>query len=97
MNRLTLVKNASGVRVESQPCCIPFSRSTARRSAAVIPRPSPGDAIAGELREFARATFLLPIADLCYAWHGGEFDLPMRRGDMAEFLGLRLSRPFRAR
>jgi CRP-like cAMP-binding protein len=36
------------------------------------------------------ATFLLSIADLCEATDGGEFDLPMRRGDMAEFLGLRL-------
>lgn len=36
------------------------------------------------------ATFLLTVADLCDATHGGDFDLPMRRGDMAEFLGLRL-------
>jgi len=36
------------------------------------------------------ATFLLSIADLCGAGENGEFDLPMRRGDMAEFLGLRL-------
>lgn len=36
------------------------------------------------------ATFLLSIADLCEAGNSGEFDLPMRRGDMAEFLGLRL-------
>jgi CRP/FNR family transcriptional regulator len=36
------------------------------------------------------ASFLLSIADLCDALHGAEFDLPMRRGDMAEFLGLRL-------
>ena len=36
------------------------------------------------------ATFLISIADLCGARVGGEFDLPMRRGDMAEFLGLRL-------
>jgi CRP-like cAMP-binding protein len=36
------------------------------------------------------ATFLLSIADLCEASQDGEFDLPMRRGDMAEFLGLRL-------
>jgi CRP/FNR family transcriptional regulator len=36
------------------------------------------------------ATFLMSIADLCGAKDGGEFDLPMRRGDMAEFLGLRL-------
>lgn len=36
------------------------------------------------------ATFLLSIADLCDVSEDGEFDLPMRRGDMAEFLGLRL-------
>ncbi len=36
------------------------------------------------------ATFLLSIADLCDVTHDGEFELPMRRGDMAEFLGLRL-------
>jgi CRP/FNR family transcriptional regulator, anaerobic regulatory protein len=36
------------------------------------------------------ATFLLSISDLCEASGNGEFDLPMRRGDMAEFLGLRL-------
>lgn len=36
------------------------------------------------------ATFLTSIANLCGAEDGGEFDLPMRRGDMAEFLGLRL-------
>ncbi len=36
------------------------------------------------------ATFLLSIADLCQATADGEFELPMRRGDMAEFLGLRL-------
>lgn len=35
------------------------------------------------------ASFLLSIAGLCDA-RGAEFDLPMRRGDMAEFLGLRL-------
>ena len=36
------------------------------------------------------ATFLLSIADLCGVTPDGDFDLPMRRGDMAEFLGLRL-------
>lgn len=36
------------------------------------------------------ATFLLSIAGLCEESRDGEFDLPMRRGDMAEFLGLRL-------
>ncbi len=36
------------------------------------------------------ATFLLSIADLCGVTPAGDFDLPMRRGDMAEFLGLRL-------
>jgi len=36
------------------------------------------------------ATFLLSIADLCNVSPAGDFDLPMRRGDMAEFLGLRL-------
>ncbi len=36
------------------------------------------------------ATFLLSIADLCGVTPEGDFDLPMRRGDMAEFLGLRL-------
>lgn len=36
------------------------------------------------------ATFLLSISDLCEASEDGEFDLPMRRGEMAEFLGLRL-------
>lgn len=36
------------------------------------------------------ATFLLSIANLCDTSATGEFELPMRRGDMAEFLGLRL-------
>jgi CRP/FNR family transcriptional regulator, anaerobic regulatory protein len=36
------------------------------------------------------ATFLLSIADLCGGDADSDFDLPMRRGDMAEFLGLRL-------
>jgi CRP/FNR family transcriptional regulator, anaerobic regulatory protein len=34
------------------------------------------------------ATFLLAFAE--YASEGGVFDLPMRRGEMAEFLGVRL-------
>jgi len=36
------------------------------------------------------ATFLLTISNLCEETADGEFDLPMRRGEMAEFLGLRL-------
>lgn len=36
------------------------------------------------------ATFLLTIAGLSSAAQGEAFDLPMRRGDMAEFLGVRL-------
>ncbi len=36
------------------------------------------------------ATFLLSIARLSGAGESEEFDLPMRRGEMAEFLGLRL-------
>jgi CRP/FNR family transcriptional regulator, anaerobic regulatory protein len=36
------------------------------------------------------ANFLLTISDLCVAQPDGAFDLPMRRGDMAEFLGIRL-------
>lgn len=36
------------------------------------------------------ATFLLSISRLCEETNDAEFDLPMRRGDMAEFLGLRL-------
>jgi CRP/FNR family transcriptional regulator len=36
------------------------------------------------------ATFLLAIADHSASSTGDEFDLPMRRGDMADFLGLRL-------
>ena len=47
-------------------------------------------AVGAQSAEQKLATFLLSVADLCEATHGGEFDLPMRRGDMAEFLGLRL-------
>ena len=47
-------------------------------------------AIGTQSAEQKMATFLLSVADLCDATQGGEFDLPMRRGDMAEFLGLRL-------
>ena len=36
------------------------------------------------------AMFLLAIADHNNSASGDEFDLPMRRGDMADFLGLRL-------
>jgi CRP/FNR family transcriptional regulator len=36
------------------------------------------------------ATFLLAVADHGGASAADEFDLPMRRGDMADFLGLRL-------
>jgi CRP/FNR family transcriptional regulator, anaerobic regulatory protein len=47
-------------------------------------------AVGAQSAEQKLASFLLSVADLCDATHGGEFDLPMRRGDMAEFLGLRL-------
>jgi CRP-like cAMP-binding protein len=47
-------------------------------------------AVGTQSAEQKLATFLLSIADLCDAGLDGEFDLPMRRGDMAEFLGLRL-------
>jgi CRP/FNR family transcriptional regulator len=47
-------------------------------------------AIGAQSAEQKLASFLLSVADLCDATHGGDFDLPMRRGDMAEFLGLRL-------
>jgi len=47
-------------------------------------------AIGAQSAEQKLATFLLSVADLCDATPGGAFDLPMRRGDMAEFLGLRL-------
>lgn len=47
-------------------------------------------AVGTQSAEQKLATFLLSIADLCDVGPGGDFDLPMRRGDMAEFLGLRL-------
>ena len=47
-------------------------------------------AVGAQSAEQKLASFLLSVADLCDATHGGDFDLPMRRGDMAEFLGLRL-------
>jgi len=36
------------------------------------------------------ASFLISICDLAGASQNGRFHLPMRRGEMAEFLGLRL-------
>jgi CRP-like cAMP-binding protein len=47
-------------------------------------------AIGAQSAEQKLATFLLTISDLCETQADGSFDLPMRRGDMAEFLGLRL-------
>ena len=47
-------------------------------------------AIGAQSAEQKLANFLLTIADLCDVQADGSFDLPMRRGDMAEFLGLRL-------
>jgi CRP-like cAMP-binding protein len=47
-------------------------------------------AVGTQSAEQKLATFLLSIADLCDVSHDGEFDLPMRRGEMAEFLSLRL-------
>ncbi|MEQ1779854.1 MAG: Crp/Fnr family transcriptional regulator [Hyphomonadaceae bacterium] len=47
-------------------------------------------AVGAQSAEQKLASFLLSVADLCDATLGGDFDLPMRRGDMAEFLGLRL-------
>ncbi len=47
-------------------------------------------AIGAQSAEQKLANFLLTIADLCDTQPDGAFDLPMRRGDMAEFLGLRL-------
>jgi CRP-like cAMP-binding protein len=47
-------------------------------------------AIGAQSAEQKLATFLLTISDLCETQPDGSFDLPMRRGDMAEFLGLRL-------
>jgi len=45
--------------------------------------------IGAQSAEQKLATFLLAFADIG-ALDGGEFELPMRRGDMGEFLGLRL-------
>lgn len=47
-------------------------------------------AVGAQSAEQKVANFLLTISDLCDAQPDGSFDLPMRRGDMAEFLGLRL-------
>jgi CRP-like cAMP-binding protein len=47
-------------------------------------------AVGTQSAEQKLANFLLTIAGLCDTGRDGEFDLPMRRGDMAEFLGLRL-------
>lgn len=47
-------------------------------------------AVGAQSAEQKLATFLLSIADLCDESGDREFDLPMRRMDMAEFLGLRL-------
>lgn len=47
-------------------------------------------AIGAQSAEQKLANFLLTISDLCEVQADGSFDLPMRRGDMAEFLGLRL-------
>lgn len=47
-------------------------------------------AIGAQSAEQKLANFLLTISDLCDTQPDGSFDLPMRRGDMAEFLGLRL-------
>ena len=47
-------------------------------------------AVGSQSAEQRLATFLLSIADYSVGSEDGEFDLPMRRGDMADFLGLRL-------
>jgi len=47
-------------------------------------------AIGAQSAEQKLANFLLTTSNLCDATPDGQFDLPMRRGDMAEFLGLRL-------
>ncbi len=47
-------------------------------------------AVGTQSAEQKLANFLLTICDLCDSAHDGQFDMPMRRGDMAEFLGLRL-------
>jgi CRP/FNR family transcriptional regulator len=46
--------------------------------------------VGAQTAEQKLATFLLSIADLCDEADDGDFELPMRRGEMAEFLGLRL-------
>jgi len=47
-------------------------------------------AIGAQSAEQKLANFLLTTSNLCDVTPDGQFDLPMRRGDMAEFLGLRL-------
>ena len=47
-------------------------------------------AVGTQSAEQKLANFLLTIAGLCPETQDGEFDLPMRRGDMEELLGLRL-------
>lgn len=47
-------------------------------------------AVGAQSAEQKLANFLLTISDLCKKQPDGSFELPMRRGDMAEFLGLRL-------
>lgn len=47
-------------------------------------------AVGTQSAEQKLANFLLTICDLCDDAQDGQFDMPMRRGDMAEFLGLRL-------
>lgn len=47
-------------------------------------------AVGAQSAEQKVANFLLTISDLCEVQPDGSFDLPMRRGDMAEFLGIRL-------
>jgi CRP-like cAMP-binding protein len=46
--------------------------------------------IGAQSAEQKLANFLITTSDLCDASPEGQFELPMRRGDMAEFLGLRL-------
>ena len=47
-------------------------------------------AVGSQTADQRLATFLLAIADHSISTAKDEFDLPMRRGDMADFLGLRL-------
>lgn len=47
-------------------------------------------AVGAQSAEQKLATFLLSVSDLCAAADRKLFELPMRRSDMAEFLGLRL-------